>query len=425
MGPAGSGVGLLDTLYFHSQTLCDCLSHLPVEELATSANKQTIAQVITEAAAGNTGAVTERMMAMYAENYVKAVNSVYNSPKYGERGFEHYTRFVQNVEQMAAYKAKQLAGELDTLRGNPDFDKLAAITIKKYNRYQAVEYNTITARCRSAKQWERFMRERKLYPNIEWLRTRSSSPREKHLAYVGLILPQDDTFWNENQPGNLYGCKCDWRSTDKLPTTGIQAPATPSPGLEGNPYYTYKIFTDNHPYFANGNKVEVNRAMAAMKPEATYVETKTADGKPMQWNIMHKDDVLMKNLEVANDLVDNEEYDNVKILPDIHPKDAALRKPFLPDGYVQTNPAKNPEAIIYKDGQAAVAEFKLLTGERNLTKRLNDAAEQADIAVVKLKFGDVDKSSIIRRVDHAMAENKKLKGVIVLDENGKLIYKRL
>jgi len=66
-------------------------------------------------------------------------------------------------------------------------------------------------------------------------------------------LPIDDPFWQENQPGNLYNCKCDWQTTDKEVSVTPAKSVKPSPGLEGNPATTREIFTDKHPYF---NKVK-------------------------------------------------------------------------------------------------------------------------------------------------------------------------
>ncbi|MBQ0016095.1 MAG: hypothetical protein KBT04_03855 [Bacteroidales bacterium] len=47
-------------------------------------------------------------------------------------------------------------------------------------RWQAAEANTATARARTAKQWAQFNDKdhRDLFPNLQWLPSRSATPRE-------------------------------------------------------------------------------------------------------------------------------------------------------------------------------------------------------------------------------------------------------
>lgn len=132
-----------------------------------------------------------------------------------------------------------------------DFTKKAKSLLKQFNRFQVTEYNTLVARCRTAKQFSSFARTGGVYQNLEWVRTRSASPRELHLSFAGIVQPSSSKFWIEHQPGDLYGCKCDVRRTLK-PVTEVPAEAsrvTPSRGLEGNPYLTRRAYTNEHPYF--------------------------------------------------------------------------------------------------------------------------------------------------------------------------------
>ncbi len=178
----------------------------------------------------------------YNSNYQKGINRVFNAVSPKDELYDKVQQLRLNVADFAGHKAYKLN------KGIQDGDK----TIKaKFNQYQKTEYNAVVARCRTVDQWDRFQGERHLYPNIEWLLTRSVTPREEHLAYVGLVLPMDDPFWQNNQPGNEWGCKCDWRTTDAEPTGEPSDLRDPSQGLEGNPYETGEIFTNNHPYFKN------------------------------------------------------------------------------------------------------------------------------------------------------------------------------
>ena len=135
--------------------------------------------------------------------------------------------------------------------------------LNTFNRYQAAEYNTATARARTAKQWTDFNADpvaNELYPNLRWIRTRSANPRELHLRFAGLVLPKNDPFWLQNQPGNLWNCKCDWEETDDPTNTNDLTPdeldeyrsdggGIHANGLDGNPAETGEVFSDQCTYF--------------------------------------------------------------------------------------------------------------------------------------------------------------------------------
>ncbi len=197
---------------------------------------------------GESGKVNNDLFEIYRKSYFKAIESVYTEDIYSEL----VTRFKYNAIQLAAAKSYKVTSELadaKALLQGKQFEDEAKRIIQKYNRYQAAEYNTLTARCRTAKQWDQFKAEEQLYQNIEWLRTRSANPREQHLRYVGIILPRNHPFWLSNQPGNLYGCKCDWKTTDAPVTGEPEAIIPPSKGLEGNPANTGVLVTNKHTYF--------------------------------------------------------------------------------------------------------------------------------------------------------------------------------
>ena len=132
----------------------------------------------------------------------------------------------------------------------------------------SAEYNTATARARTAKQWNDFNADpiaNELYPNLRWLPSRSANPREEHQAFYWLVLPKTDDFWKQNQPGNLWNCKCDWEETDApIDTKELKADdlakarkeggGIHANGLEGNPAVTGEIFTQGCTYFKQAGK---------------------------------------------------------------------------------------------------------------------------------------------------------------------------
>ena len=161
-------------------------------------------------------------------------------------------RFNANLSRFAAYKAHEATSRIR----QADDPGAARATLRRYNSYQAAEYNTAVARTRTAKQWEKFSSDNnvRLFPNIRWIPSRSANPREAHKAFWNRIWPKDDTFWNENAPGSLWNCKCDWEQTSKPATDGNPSSRIAHKGLTGNPAKTGQIFTDSHPYIAKATQ---------------------------------------------------------------------------------------------------------------------------------------------------------------------------
>lgn len=116
------------------------------------------------------------------------------------------------------------------------------------NRYQTAEYHAAIARSRTALQWREFA-ENPEVPNLKWLPSRSADPRESHMRFYGLVLPKNHEFWRQNQPGNIWNCKCDWEETFDKPDHEKPPKGKPAQGLEGNPAQTGQIFSDNASYF--------------------------------------------------------------------------------------------------------------------------------------------------------------------------------
>jgi hypothetical protein len=209
---------------------------------------ETMKKVIEEVAENPTEKVNIRLFQNYGDSYSRSVQKVFSRPDIGDKYYDMSTRYTLNVQRVAAHKASRVTQELAALTNDKLYELKAKELLRKYNRYQAVESNAMVSRARTARQFEQFRAKADLYPNIEWLRTRSADPRELHLSFVGVVRPQDDPFYSENQPGNLYGCKCDWRVTNAPVNDAPANPVQPSVGLEGNPYTTGELITDKHPY---------------------------------------------------------------------------------------------------------------------------------------------------------------------------------
>lgn len=242
----------LDKLYktYDSITVAGSLTTFPIVGFTNKAS-DTFREVLDDVKGGYDNKIHPKLFELYKDNYHKGISVLSNSEpdsKYAEL----YEKFKLNTSRLAAYKAYKATELLKDLP-EKNFDVNAMQLLKNFNRYQATEYNAIVARSRTAKQYLDFQQDADLYPNMEWIMTRSADPREEHLTLVGTVRPINDPFWDENQPGNLWGCKCDWQPTDKDVTGAPEKEVKPATGLDGNPALTGELITDEHPYISKIN----------------------------------------------------------------------------------------------------------------------------------------------------------------------------
>jgi hypothetical protein len=363
--------------------------------------------------------VNDRLLNRYAGGYDKAVTTVFGAGrKYPE--LEHKLRI--NAGRFGTYKTYDLCRKLDAARqggmAKDEFKKFAKARIGAYNAYQRTEYNTLIARSRTAKQWQRFGEEKFLYPNIEWLKTASASPRPEHLAFVGLILPQDDPFWQRNQPGNEYNCKCDWRTTDKPASGETPKDIPPAKGLDGNPADTGELVTAQHPYFARNNRAPAwvdDKALLQLPIDVAFVKKTSPTGKTYREHLLvDKANEAAGNREIAALLLDNG-YKNVRLLPQIGFQEKVQRERYFGANYAKNHYAKNPDAVI--DG--TIVEFKS-SRKTSLSKNIGKAAKQSDVVIIKTTE-QISETYIQNVIDRqwGMESRKNLTKIIIIND-GKL-----
>jgi hypothetical protein len=181
------------------------------------------------------------------------------------------------VTRFAAHKALWVTKTVDSIRTDRDGNPLdragriaaAEAVLHTADRYQAAEARAASMRARVAKQWGEFgtAENRELYPNIRWIASTATTPREEHMQYWGMVLPKDDPFWATSQPGNLWGCVCGWEETAMPPTgSSAEAPQIPAArGLEGNPGVDGTIFTERASYYQQVTPAGSRACVAAMQ----------------------------------------------------------------------------------------------------------------------------------------------------------------
>lgn len=95
------------------------------------------------------------------------------------------------------------------------------------------EANTRTAR--AAGQWERAQRTKGMLPYLVYCLGPSEVHRPLHAEKEHLVLPVDDSFWDEWYPPNGWGCKCYLRQIGRGEAAALGGPSTP-PAVERRPY---------------------------------------------------------------------------------------------------------------------------------------------------------------------------------------------
>lgn len=117
------------------------------------------------------------------------------------------------------------------------------------------EYNTAVLRAHAAADWQEFIRNRDVMPNLRWMPTTSPDAEASHRSYweKKLTLPVEHPFWAKHHPQDRWNCKCSLEATDEpaSPEDLVEDMPAPKPqrGLDNNPGRDGRLINDTHPYF--------------------------------------------------------------------------------------------------------------------------------------------------------------------------------
>lgn len=235
----------------------------------------------------------------------RATDEGFGQRKPGDRDYDFYRELRYNNGVFAAFRthrfqndiARQLLdedGELKSFdRFARDVDELVAPT--HLRSWRRTEYATAVIRARQAADWKRFEANQDVLPNLKWIESTSLHPGADHKIFWNIIRPIDDPFWGEHRPGDRWNCKCDLEATDEpaTPTEDLPegSPADrPAPGLDNNPAKDAKLFSDTHPYVANGYKGAKKAVREFIKEQLVSFDTgmfkdeiKQQRGEIRQW----------------------------------------------------------------------------------------------------------------------------------------------
>ena len=180
----------------------------------------------------------------------------------------HNDRFLNAMrhgnEVFAAFKVhamgKAMAEKLRDVGGNiKPFEQwsndVRTIASHHTGAWLRTEYNTAVLRAHAAADWQEFVENKDIFPNLRWMPTTSPDAEASHRSYweKKLTLPVEHPFWEKHHPQDRWNCKCMLEATDDpaTPADVVEDMPTPQPqrGLDNNPGKDGHLINDTHPYF--------------------------------------------------------------------------------------------------------------------------------------------------------------------------------
>lgn len=224
-------------------------------------------------------------------------------------------------EVFAAFKVHSMSERMAARLLNPDgtlkpfrqwADDVKSISSHYVGAWLRTEYDTALIRAHNAADWQQFIRDADVMPNLRWMPTTSPTPESSHRAFWErkLTLPVSDPFWNEHHPGDRWNCKCSLEQTDDPATPELKAEfaaEAPQPGLTNNPGKDGHTFSQDHPYLPKScsscpfNKGMKNRLMKVFRNEEKHCYNCSKINHAIQ----------QPGVATAKSLVDNVEKDMI------------------------------------------------------------------------------------------------------------------
>lgn len=308
--------------------------------------------------------------------------------------------------------------EKGTKRPFREFRKLAEGVLTNYNKtWLKTEYDTAIAAARSARDWQNFEAEADLYPNLEYMRSVSATPRQEHLTYVGIIRPLNDPFWNTHLPPIAFNCKCSVRNTDAQPNDiplDIDQTDPVAPALQNNPAKSGMLF--NLPATAYAQETEF------LPDEMIEKELKTRVLPEMKFYIKAYEFPNGGKLEIHPSIDEKEWAENTKYGALLASKGNKIKL----RNYSFVEGEKNIDALI----DEKLIEFKtpLTTkSDKMITNSVKEANEQgAEIVLIDISKHTRNKAELWKGLRGAMIRNGQphninIKKIILLYDKNNLV----
>ncbi len=314
--------------------------------------------------------------------------------------------------QQTAEMVSLLVDEEGNLRSFSKFRKLALQVSAKYNeQWLRTEYNTAVRAARQAANFMNSEATADLYPNLEYMHTVASAPREEHLEFVGTILPRIHPWWKRYLPPNGWDCQCWVRNTDKEPTAVPDSEDDVDPVFANNPAYSAELIkTSETPYYENTpDELRQPVEQLGIKYQKEY-EAETGreryEGKKGGYL-----DIVRQN--------DNEFEKNLKVYKFL--ADRGGKYALLPP----SNTVKTPDAFNFDKGWYSDAKNTVSTNGKTLIQNaLKEAGKQGAQEVVVSLSHDIPSWELYRGLSLALSgdRNKILKRIILIRKDREPVY---
>ena len=344
----------------------------------------------------------------------------YNKPNFGLS-----IKLAQSGLWFAARKsyseANDLASLLDaggTTRSWSEFKKLAAPIVGKYNNtWLKTEYNTATRSARIASIWVDMERTKDLYPNVEYIRTRSAEPRQQHLEYVGIIRPYNDPFWVTHTPPLEWNCKCSIRQTKATITPIPEGLPEPVTGLANNAALSEQIFSEEHPYAKNAKEIEDSLQKDFFQARANmgmFFKVQTPKNNITLVHPGHTASDVAKNLPTAIQLTDA----GYKVELPAHIEKEKISRPDLKINGVLAD-LKEPASERKELPKEAHKSFKKLIDKAS-DQNVRIVVFRFDKSLLKYTINDLERGLNKAFIHEKKPINRGIDNVIIIGQDGKI-----
>lgn len=317
-------------------------------------------------------------------------------------------KFTQNAYEFALAKASTFFEKSKDLSKNE-----AKALFEKMERHSETEKVQFALAIQAAQEWQEILKDKDIFPNLEYRAVMDENTREKHARLNGIIRPIEDSFWQTYFRPIDYRCRCTIRQHDKKVKITEKLPENlpePPKGLRHNPGISGKAFDFEHPYFEYTSK----EALKNINEYAGYGKEFIKQGFNIKTNAYtvshtkHGKNEIKDNLSVAKFL--NQEKINVILLPI---EDNKTLKDIIPEN--QHKKGKFPDA--YLPNLDIVIDFKRIESNsyNAIDKAIRSGKNQADYVLLDIK-SKIKNGILKNAIKDRVARTSNLKEVWIILE---------
>lgn len=133
----------------------------------------------------------------------------------------------------------------------------AGVVDKKYLDHLNIEYDTAIAQGTKARQWQEWMDNKDVFPNLKYVTVGDDHVRHKHQLLDGVIVKKGSAYCDKIIPVKDWGCRCDMIETTEAVTENAPNFEYMGP-FEGNVGKNGIAISNKHPYYKEAKK-DLNR----------------------------------------------------------------------------------------------------------------------------------------------------------------------